>query len=310
MASTLIVPVWGSLDNPNANSYVTTTEMAAYMAARENYDVAEWNNLSDTVKDFRLKVATMLVDSLRYRGVRATRQQCLAYPRIFPSDKGLWAEQMTQLNMMYAYEDYATLLEYLKVWKSLKIYIESATAGAAAWEPNDVITITISGSAVGATTAWAAARHVTITTPSGKSNVAAVVTGAWPLETITLTCLADTSMFSCVGTFSGVHQNLSVDTENQYIYFQPPSIPRSIKYATMEIAHQVVGKYLMTLDPLEAGETTPQSITVGKLSVTFGGQTQATGGAQELFNKMSLNAATIINLYLQPYLTQVRAAVL
>jgi len=311
MASSLIVPAWGSLDNPNADSYVTTAEMATYLASREGYDATEWNNLHDGVKDFRLKVATMLVDSLRYRGVRATRLQKLAFPRIFPSDKGLWTDDMSQLDVTYAYEDYPTLLEYLKLWKSIQIYIESATEGALPWAAGDTITATVSGTLVGTqTTKWASVRTITITTPSGKSDVEMSVTGAWPEETLTLTCLTDTSKFSCVGTISGTHDTITVDTEDTYIYFQPPQIPVEVKYATMEIAHQVVGKYLVTLEPMEEGETQPRAITVGKLSVQFGGQTEASGGTQDLFNKMSLGATTIINLYLRPYLTQVRAAVL
>lgn len=297
----LTAPAWGSLDNPNADSYVTVAEADAYMSAREGYSPGEWSTLTTAQKELRLKWATMLVDSLRYRGVKATKLQTLAFPRIFPQDSFLWPEDTTASEA--AYEDYPTLLEYLDDYLALGIDVETDDADTA-WEVGDTLTLTIAGT----TTRTATVDRTAVEDEADKGDVAGSVTGPWPAETLTLTATSATT-FSCTGSISGTHPDITVNT-TATLYFKYPAIPEAVKTAVYEIAYQVVSQYLIGLDPFESAEETPRSITVGKLSVQFAGQTTATGTIAELFNKMSLSAATIIRLYLQNYLTKLRAAII
>jgi hypothetical protein len=69
-----------------ADSYVTIQEADDYLQGRGGFDLAGWAALDGTKKEFQLKLGAKFVDSLNYRGVTATRNQALAFPRIFPRE--------------------------------------------------------------------------------------------------------------------------------------------------------------------------------------------------------------------------------
>lgn len=77
-----------TLASADANSYCTADEADTYIATREEqFDIASWGGLSAPSKELRLNLAARCMDSmLRFRGVRATRTQAMAFPRIAPGD--------------------------------------------------------------------------------------------------------------------------------------------------------------------------------------------------------------------------------
>jgi len=81
----------------SADSYATVAEADAYMTARGGFQTgtlpAEWTALSTAQKEMRLRLAASLMDSLMFRGIKATRAQSLAFPRLFRGDD-LWPEDV------------------------------------------------------------------------------------------------------------------------------------------------------------------------------------------------------------------------
>lgn len=64
-----------------ANSYVTVAEADAYIALLPYADVADWAGLETAPKEYRLKLAALVMNSLAYRGAKACMNQRLAFPR-------------------------------------------------------------------------------------------------------------------------------------------------------------------------------------------------------------------------------------
>jgi len=96
-----------------ANSYVTITEADDYLSTRPGIDTTEWSNLDDDNKAFRLAMATKLMNSLMYRGIKATRDQSLSFPRLFQASN-LWPKDSLgkPISMcFYGYETWDDLLQ-------------------------------------------------------------------------------------------------------------------------------------------------------------------------------------------------------
>jgi hypothetical protein len=92
-----------------ADSYVTLGEAQEYLSGRSGFDASGWEALTDVQKEFQLRLGTRIVDSLSYRGMTATRNQALAFPRIFQRD-ALWIENATGIPMPF--NDWESLQEY------------------------------------------------------------------------------------------------------------------------------------------------------------------------------------------------------
>lgn len=73
-----------TIADPQANSYATLLEAETYLENRVGFDLTSWNSLTDDQKEWNLALATPILDSLRFRGVAATRSQNLMFPRILP----------------------------------------------------------------------------------------------------------------------------------------------------------------------------------------------------------------------------------
>lgn len=72
-----------------ADSYATLVECADYFSGMALYNPEMgWQDLADAQKEQRLKLAAMLMESLSYRGMKACRDQALAFPRWWPTDEG------------------------------------------------------------------------------------------------------------------------------------------------------------------------------------------------------------------------------
>jgi hypothetical protein len=74
------------IGSPEANSYLTIAEADEYLSSRDGFDKESWEALSEDSKALRLILGTMAVDSLNFRGARATRTQALAFPRVMPGE--------------------------------------------------------------------------------------------------------------------------------------------------------------------------------------------------------------------------------
>jgi hypothetical protein len=74
--------------SPSADSYCTVAEADTYLAGiTDRFDTSDWDALSDTQKEQRLKLAAQILDTaIPFRGVSATKAQALKWPRIFPGE--------------------------------------------------------------------------------------------------------------------------------------------------------------------------------------------------------------------------------
>lgn len=70
----------------DANSYATVEEADAYLATRPGFNLDAWNALTEEQKQLRLIFGALVIDSLRFRGRKATTAQFLQFPRIFPDN--------------------------------------------------------------------------------------------------------------------------------------------------------------------------------------------------------------------------------
>ncbi len=78
-----------TVGDSSADSYVTLTEADVYIPTR----FESWYDLTTAEKEDRLRLAALIIDSLPLRGIRATKQQALAFPRILPRSP-LWPTDM------------------------------------------------------------------------------------------------------------------------------------------------------------------------------------------------------------------------
>ena len=100
-----------TIADPDADSYVTVTEANDYISTRTALPLEEWSALNDGEKESRLRLATLMLDSLTLRGIKATKAQALAFPRLLPGSK-LWPSDelgCTSDAMDYHYDDWAAL---------------------------------------------------------------------------------------------------------------------------------------------------------------------------------------------------------
>lgn len=85
-----------------ADSYATIAEIEAYLATRDPFPTStyytSWQALSTAAKEWRASMAARILDSLHFRGVRATKEQALQFPRIFPGSD-LWPLSSTISNV-------------------------------------------------------------------------------------------------------------------------------------------------------------------------------------------------------------------
>ena len=71
----------------NANTYATIQEFDEYISGRDGFNEEEWKALTLNQQLLRIVYGTAVIDSLVFRGKKATRKQALAFPRIFQSDE-------------------------------------------------------------------------------------------------------------------------------------------------------------------------------------------------------------------------------
>lgn len=93
----------------DANSYATIEEADAYLASRPGFDLEAWNALDAAQKTVRLVFGALVIDSLKYRGRKATVSQSLQFPRIMP-DSQLY-DTGSSFGDQEDLEDFAALLD-------------------------------------------------------------------------------------------------------------------------------------------------------------------------------------------------------
>ena len=96
-----------TIGSASADSYASVAEADVYMAARGNLQLnaqsAEWSGLITAEKEIRLRLAASLLDSLTFRGIKATKAQALSFPRLFRGDD-LWPkDDLGNLSDAYEY---------------------------------------------------------------------------------------------------------------------------------------------------------------------------------------------------------------
>lgn len=79
-----LIALPGAID---ANSYATVEEADAYLATRPGFDLEAWSALDEAQKSLRLIFGALVIDSLKFRGRKATESQALQFPRIMPSSQ-------------------------------------------------------------------------------------------------------------------------------------------------------------------------------------------------------------------------------
>lgn len=91
----------------SSDSYATIAEMDAYLAAMydEQTVLTEWEDLSETQKEHRAKLAALLMNTIAWRGAKACRNQRLEFPRWWRWDDGYPLDEDTYL-------DYSDITEY------------------------------------------------------------------------------------------------------------------------------------------------------------------------------------------------------
>jgi len=75
-----------TVGGPDATSYVTVAEADSYLAGRSSLQAAGWHDLTEALKEPRIRLAATLLDRLPFRGVRACLEQALAFPRLLRRD--------------------------------------------------------------------------------------------------------------------------------------------------------------------------------------------------------------------------------
>lgn len=88
-----------------AISYATIKEADKYVLGRDGFDKESWSVLTEEQKAFRLAYGAYIIDSQRYRGIKACVGQALQFPRITRSDGALWEANSP-------FSDYDTLQEF------------------------------------------------------------------------------------------------------------------------------------------------------------------------------------------------------
>jgi hypothetical protein len=99
----------------NANSYASVAEVDAYLAARAPFTTeasyTAWAALTAEQKEWRLQLSAGLIDTLRFRGVKATLAQALEFPRLvigdvlYPRKNGRDSYMAVRLGAVYREND-------------------------------------------------------------------------------------------------------------------------------------------------------------------------------------------------------------
>jgi len=97
-----------TIADPEANSYISLADAETYLENRVGFDLTAWNALSDEQKEWNLTLAVPILDSLRFRGVKATNAQVLAFPRILPRTDWWDATKAAYENSYDTWEDMQT----------------------------------------------------------------------------------------------------------------------------------------------------------------------------------------------------------
>jgi hypothetical protein len=95
--------------SPEANSYLTVDDAESRLAVRGGFNLESWSPLTSDQKAFRLLMGARIVDSLSYRGIRATKNQNLSFPRLFSGDS-LYVEDQDSTPVLF--RDWESLVEY------------------------------------------------------------------------------------------------------------------------------------------------------------------------------------------------------
>lgn len=92
----------------SANSYVTIVEADSYLSIHAS-DPSSWKLLSDDEKEIRLKYASLIINTLPLRGMKASLTQRLAFPRWYYTDDAYIAFRQARQNddsVIYLYKNY------------------------------------------------------------------------------------------------------------------------------------------------------------------------------------------------------------
>jgi hypothetical protein len=86
-----------------------------------------------------------------------------------------------------------------------------------------------------------------------------------------------------------------------------PTIPIYVKYAQTEIAYQAVYNQLITLDPMEEGDSSIRDVTIGnKIKIGVDSSSNTTIKNMSFFNKAFFDSTRIIQFYLKKWLIAAR----
>lgn len=72
-----------TIGGPTSNSYGTAVQAAEYVT--RVYGATSWSGLSSDAVEVRLKLAALIMNTLKYRGMKACMEQNLAFPRWSPT---------------------------------------------------------------------------------------------------------------------------------------------------------------------------------------------------------------------------------
>jgi hypothetical protein len=98
-----------TIASPSATSYLSVEDADEHISRRDNFDEDSWMALTQEQKEYRLILATMILDSLAYRGGKAVKTQNLAFPRLMPGTP-LYVEDASGQPMPFT--DLTSLQEY------------------------------------------------------------------------------------------------------------------------------------------------------------------------------------------------------
>jgi hypothetical protein len=86
-----------------------------------------------------------------------------------------------------------------------------------------------------------------------------------------------------------------------------PIIPTFIKNAQCELAYQVVHSHLLTLNPFDPGDVNVTSVSIGgKIDVALSSATG--GGSLGLLTRDSVDALSLVTMYLRPFMQRMRGS--
>lgn len=98
-----------TIADPSADSYVSVSEADSYFSNRKGFDTSDWENLELDEKEWRLRLGAMILDNMKFRGSKATKDQARAFPRI-PQRSSLWRTEVSDAEI--AFDTWADVVEY------------------------------------------------------------------------------------------------------------------------------------------------------------------------------------------------------